>query len=130
MYIAVMILHSLICLLMIALILFQRSEGGGLASSSTSGLVSARGRANLLTRTTGILAGSFFATSLLLTFLAGGYTKSKIILDPLQKSAVVRELTTENLVENNISEKVPAEDAAKTSAEDAATLAVKEDQKA
>lgn len=87
MYIAIMILHALICVLMIAIILFQRSEGGGLASSGT-GVVSARGRADLLTRTTAILAAGFFTTSLVLTFLAGGYTQSKVILDPLEKPIV------------------------------------------
>jgi preprotein translocase subunit SecG len=88
MYTFFMVLHGIICLLIVALILVQRSEGGGLVGgSSGGGLVSARGQANLLTRATAILAACFFANSLVLAILAGGYTKAKTILDPLEKAS-------------------------------------------
>ena len=59
-------------LALIAVILLQRSEGGGLGmgTSSSNGLISVRGSANLLTRTTGILAALFFATAIGLTILS------------------------------------------------------------
>jgi preprotein translocase subunit SecG len=51
---------------MIVLILIQRSEGGALGMGGGGGFVTGRSAANLLTRTTAILAGMFFVTSLLL----------------------------------------------------------------
>jgi preprotein translocase subunit SecG len=64
--------YLLIVLALIAVILLQRSEGGGLGmgSANSNGLVSVRGSANLLTRTTGILAALFFATAIGLTILS------------------------------------------------------------
>jgi preprotein translocase subunit SecG len=63
--------YLLIVLALIGVILIQRSEGGGLGMSSNSGgLVTVRGTANLLTRTTAILATLFFATAIGLTILA------------------------------------------------------------
>jgi preprotein translocase subunit SecG len=51
--------------------LLQKSEGGGLGMGGGAGFMSSRGTANLLTRTTAILAVGFFVTSLLLSWLAG-----------------------------------------------------------
>jgi preprotein translocase subunit SecG len=63
--------YLLIVLALIAVILLQRSEGGGLGmGSNSSGLISVRGSANLLTRTTAILASLFFATAIGLTILS------------------------------------------------------------
>ena len=59
---------------MVGVILIQRSEGGalsGLGGGTMGGMMTARGTANLLTRTTAILAGCFMATSLVLAILAG-----------------------------------------------------------
>src|SRR6218665_2441430 len=66
------VVYLLIVLALIAVILLQRSEGGGLGmgSASSNGLISVRGSANLLTRTTGILAALFFATAIGLTILS------------------------------------------------------------
>jgi preprotein translocase subunit SecG len=57
---------------MIVVILLQRSEGGalGIGGGGSGGLMSVRGQANLLTRTTIILASLFFATSIGLTILS------------------------------------------------------------
>lgn len=63
--------YLLIVVALIAVILLQRSEGGGLGMGSAStGLMTVRGSANLLTRTTAILAALFFATAIGLTILA------------------------------------------------------------
>lgn len=62
--------YLLIVLALIAVILLQRSEGGGLGmGGNAGGLMTVRGSANLLTRTTGILAALFFATAIGLTIL-------------------------------------------------------------
>jgi preprotein translocase subunit SecG len=74
--------YLLIVLAMIAVILLQRSEGGGLGmGSSSTGLISVRGTANLLTRTTAILAALFFATAIALTILSELDRGTQTILD-------------------------------------------------
>lgn len=75
--------YLLIVLALIAVILLQRSEGGGLGmgSPSNNGLVSVRGSANLLTRTTAILAALFFATAIGLTILSELDRGTQTILD-------------------------------------------------
>jgi preprotein translocase subunit SecG len=54
---------------LIGVVLLQKSEGGGLISS-TSGFLSSRGTANVLSRTTALLAAGFFVTSLVLSWWA------------------------------------------------------------
>src|ERR1700733_12159408 len=66
----VIVIHLMLVLAMIAVVLLQKSEGGGLVSS-TSGFMTGRGTANVLTRTTAFLAAGFFVTSLALSWLAG-----------------------------------------------------------
>jgi preprotein translocase subunit SecG len=66
----VIAIHLMIVLALIGVVLLQKSEGGGLVSS-TSGFLSNRGTANALTRATAVLAAGFFATSLVLSLLAG-----------------------------------------------------------
>jgi preprotein translocase subunit SecG len=62
--------YLLIVLALIAVILLQRSEGGGLGmGSSSAGIMTVRGSANLLTRTTAILAALFMATAIGLTIV-------------------------------------------------------------
>lgn len=70
-----LILHLFVTLAMIGVVLIQRSEGGGLGIGSSQGMgafMSGRGTANLLTRTTAILAALFFALSLALALLNRG----------------------------------------------------------
>ena len=66
----VIVIHLMLVLAMIGVVLLQKSEGGGLISS-TSGFMTGRGTANVLTRTTALLAIGFFVTSLALSWLAG-----------------------------------------------------------
>ena len=66
-----LVAYLLIVLALIAVILLQRSEGGGLGmGGNAGGLMTVRGSANLLTRTTAILAALFFATAIGLTILS------------------------------------------------------------
>jgi preprotein translocase subunit SecG len=76
----VIIFHLMLVLAMIAVVLLQRSEGGGLGIGSSGGFMTSRGTGNLLTRTTAILAAGFFATSLLLSSLAGYDRKPSSII--------------------------------------------------
>jgi len=66
----VIVVHLMIVAVMIGMVLLQKSEGGGLGMGGGAGFMSSRGTANLLSRTTAILAAAFFATSLFLNWLA------------------------------------------------------------
>ncbi|MFY9833264.1 MAG: preprotein translocase subunit SecG [Methylocystis sp.] len=61
-------IHLMVVIALVALVLYQKSEGGALGIGQ-SGLFSGRGQANALTRATGILGTIFFVTSILLTVL-------------------------------------------------------------
>jgi preprotein translocase subunit SecG len=72
-----MIIHLFVTLALIGVVLIQRSEGGGLGIGSSQGMgsfMSGRGTANLLTRTTAVLAGIFMALSLTLALMNRGTT--------------------------------------------------------
>jgi preprotein translocase subunit SecG len=72
---------------LIATVLLQKSEGGGLGVGGGAGFMSSRGTANLLTRTTAVLAVGFFVTSLVLSWLASYDRKpSSIIGAPASQS--------------------------------------------
>jgi preprotein translocase subunit SecG len=67
--------HLLIAAALVGVVLVQKSEGGALGiggGGGGGGFLSGRGTANLLSRTTAVLAGLFFATSIALTVLANG----------------------------------------------------------
>ncbi len=71
MFTFLLILQSLVAASMVGVILMQRSEGGGLGvGGSPSGLMSARGAADFLTRATAILATLFVILSIGLAGLA------------------------------------------------------------
>jgi preprotein translocase subunit SecG len=76
----IIIIHLIIVSAMVGVVLLQRSEGGGLGIGSTGGFLTSRGTANVLTRTTAILAGLFFLTSLVLSMLAGMERKPHSVL--------------------------------------------------
>lgn len=67
----VIVVQGIIAASLVAVVLMQQSEGGGLGmGGSPSGLMSARGAADFLTRTTTILATLFILLSITLAFLA------------------------------------------------------------
>ncbi len=61
-------IHLMVVIALVALVLYQKSEGSALGLSQ-SGLFSGRGQANALTRATAILGTIFFLTSIALTVL-------------------------------------------------------------
>jgi preprotein translocase subunit SecG len=78
MFTFLLVVHVIISAALVGVILMQRSEGGGLTGGSPSGLMSARGAGDFLTRATAILAGLFVLMSLALATLAtmqGGPSK-------------------------------------------------------
>src|SRR5690242_10513916 len=80
----VLVIHLLLAIGLVGVILLQRSEGGalgGLGGGTFGGLMSARGSANLLTRTTAILATCFILTSVALALLAAHGRHARSIID-------------------------------------------------
>ena len=66
-----LVLQLIVAIFLVAVILLQRSNGGALSglggSTSVNGLLSARGKGNILTRITAVLATLFFVLSLALS---------------------------------------------------------------
>ena len=57
----IIVIHLMIVAVLIGAVLLQKSEGGGLGMGGGAGFMSSRGTANLLTRTTAILAAGFLS---------------------------------------------------------------------
>src|SRR5205085_9247083 len=77
------VVHVFIAIALIGVVLLQKSEGGalGMGGGGMSGFMTARGTANLLTRTTAILAGAFMALSLLLAILSQAPRERRPLVD-------------------------------------------------
>jgi len=72
MFAFLLIFQIVVALLLIGVILAQRSEGGGLGvGGSSSGFMTARGAADFLTRSTAILGGMFIVLSIVMAAIAG-----------------------------------------------------------
>ena len=72
MFTFLLIVQTLVAASLVAVILMQRSEGGGLGvGGSSAGLMTARGAADFLTRATAVLGGLFIVLSILLAAIAG-----------------------------------------------------------
>jgi preprotein translocase subunit SecG len=83
----ILVIHLILALGIIALVLIQRSEGGGLGMGGGGGLATPAGAANALTKVTMIFAGLFFATSLTLAILAGHHgARTKNILEQVEQT--------------------------------------------
>jgi len=89
-----LVIHLILAVALVTVILLQRSDGGalgGLGGGDSSGFgnfLSGRQSANLLTRTTTILATCFIATSLVLAILASRATQSPSILDGTEEQII------------------------------------------
>ena len=83
----IIVIHLMIVSVLIGTVLLQKSEGGGLGMGGGAGFMSSRGTANLLTRTTAVLAVGFFITSLFLSWLASYDRKPSSIVAPASQTA-------------------------------------------
>lgn len=89
-----LVIQVIVALALIAFVLLQRSEsdGFGLGSSSGGGVMSGKGKANFMTRTTAILATVFMLNSLLLAIVAKQGSGDSITSRIAEKQAETKEL--------------------------------------
>ena len=89
-----LVILVLVCVALTGVILLQRSEGGALGmGGGPSGIFTARGAGDLLTRTTSILAAMFFVLSMGITLLASHGRSQSSVTDKLK----VNPLTLQDL---------------------------------
>jgi preprotein translocase subunit SecG len=91
MIILLLVVHVLIAITLIGVILLQKSEGGalGMGGGGMSGFMTGRSTANLLTRTTAILALLFMLTSLSLVWFSNrGHAPRSIIEQGMPASPI------------------------------------------
>ena len=111
----ILTIHLILALLLIGVVLLQRSEGGGLGiGGGGNGAVSARGAATALTKLTWIFATAFIITSMTLTVLATRGGSSGSVVD-----AVAGAATTEAPVADASANPALSGDLTPPSAEDA-----------
>jgi preprotein translocase subunit SecG len=93
----ILIIHLVLAIALVGVVLLQRSEGGALGmggggGGGMGGFMTGRSTANLLTRTTAVLAALFIVTSLVLAKLSGTTGAPPSLLDyaplPAQEAPV------------------------------------------
>lgn len=82
MYTVLLVIHTILVLFLIVIVLIQRADAdgmGGLGGGGGNQFLTGRAQANLLTRTTAILAAAFMVTSLVLAIMASRMTGGSIV---------------------------------------------------
>ena len=91
MHTLVIVLHVLAAVAIVVLVLLQHGKGADMGAAFGSGsagsLFGSSGAANFLSRSTGVLAAVFFATSLGLTFLSSSPSKSGGVTEAIKTDA-------------------------------------------
>ncbi len=108
----ILTIHLILALLLISVVLMQRSEGGGLGSTggSDGGLMSGRSAATAMTKLTWFFAVAFLATSITLTILSANDSQNKSIIS----------LDEEDQDGNSVQIPLPDEDTLKSIAQEQA----------
>ena len=89
----ILTIHLILALLLIGVVLLQRSEGGGLGmgSGGGGGAISGRAAATALGKVTWILAICFIATSITLTILSARDASTASVIDQIGAKQPVAE---------------------------------------
>lgn len=96
-YTVLLVIHTIIVLFLIGIILIQRSDSDGMSGLGGGGggggnqFLSGRSTANLLTRTTAILATAFMLTSLVLAVWANRVSNESIIDSTVMEETVAED---------------------------------------
>ena len=82
----ILILNIILAILLIGVILLQRSEGGALGLGiSQDNFISSRSTSSFLTKTTAILATLFIITSISLTIISKEESSSTSVLEKVEE---------------------------------------------
>mgnify|MGYP001811836264 CR=1 FL=1 len=97
------VVHLFLAIGLVALILIQHGKGADMGAAFGSGasasVFGARGASNFLSRTTGILAALFFATSLALAYFAMQSREPATLMEDVQPAAVAEPEVVPNVVD-------------------------------
>lgn len=119
-----LVIHLMVAVALILVVLMQRSaqDGGGLmgGGGTMGGLFTSRGSANLLSRTTAILATLFLSLSLILGIIAGQQHKGESIAEKLEAMPVSTEAPVIDAESKDAVTPVPTEKKAEEPAQPAA----------
>lgn len=92
MFLFLTVIQAIVAAALVGVILMQKSEGGGLGiGGSPTGMLSARGAADFLTRTTKWLAVTFIALSIVLAAVAVDNTQGSDIESTLDRSVTTEQ---------------------------------------
>lgn len=93
----ILTVHLILALLLIGIVLLQRSEGGGLGmgggGGGGGGVMTGRQAANALTKLTWLFAIAFLATSVALTVIAARKADGGSVIDGLLQTAPAELIT-------------------------------------
>lgn len=97
-----LVLHLLIAIFLVAIILLQQASGGALdglgGGGSSAGVLNSRGKSNLMTKTTAVLATLFIISSISLSI----YYRN-----PAHKAKSILEVPVEKIVETSTNPVAP-----------------------
>ncbi len=91
-----LVIHIFIALALVGIILIQRSSNDGLGlGGGGNNFLSGRASANLLTRTTAILAIAFMTNSMVLAYMASHTSQSSSLIERIMQEQKVEPVKTE-----------------------------------
>ena len=83
----ILILNIIFAILLVILVLFQKSEGGALGiGASQDSFISSRSASSFLTKTTAIIATLFILTSITLTIMSNDDLPSSSVLEKVEEN--------------------------------------------
>jgi preprotein translocase subunit SecG len=93
------VVHVVTAAVLIGLVLMQHGKGADMGAAfgtgSAGSLFGSSGSANFLSRSTGVAAAIFFATSLTLTYLSGHHSQALGVMDKADLSKVAQPVSSE-----------------------------------
>ena len=82
----ILVLNIILAIILVIIILLQKSEGGALGiGASQESFISSRSAGNLLTKATAIIATLFIITSILLTIMAQKEISTSSVLEKVEE---------------------------------------------
>ena len=82
----ILVLNVILAVILVAIILLQKSEGGALGlGASQDSFISSRSAGNILTKATAIIATLFIITSISLTIMSKAEFSSSSVLEKIEE---------------------------------------------